>query len=182
MFFYCSNSCHTGGTTVEQYLIKLLKNIISCLYLTQRLAMALSLMFPVNIFLRILYLLERALYAFESSFHSLFSLTQGTCRLDYRRPENRSVAQSNVRTYAWRLHCIQSMPYRKYLCRAYFLALFRHLVCVGQRGCYATALEFCKLILRYTPFVQPSRSYDQWLHKLQAKAATCTASLTPVDL
>ena len=62
--------------------------------------MALSLMFPVNIFLRILYLLERALYAFESSFHSLFSLTQGTCRLDYRRPENRSVAQSNVRTYA----------------------------------------------------------------------------------
>ena len=34
---------------------------------------------------------ERALYSFESAFHPLFSLTSGTCRLDYRRPENRWV-------------------------------------------------------------------------------------------
>ena len=33
--------------------------------------------------------------------------------------------------------------------RAFFLALFRHLVFVGERGCYRTSLEFCKLILRY---------------------------------
>ena len=32
---------------------------------------------------------ERALYCFECAFHPRFSLTQGTCRLDYRRPENR---------------------------------------------------------------------------------------------
>ena len=32
---------------------------------------------------------ERALFAFESSFHSLFSLTQGTSRLSFRNPENR---------------------------------------------------------------------------------------------
>lgn len=32
---------------------------------------------------------ERALYSMECAFHPLFSLTSGTCRLDYRRPENR---------------------------------------------------------------------------------------------
>lgn len=33
---------------------------------------------------------ERALYSLECAFHPVFSLTSGTCRLDYRRPENRS--------------------------------------------------------------------------------------------
>lgn len=32
---------------------------------------------------------EQALYSLECSFHPVFSLTSGTCRLDYRRPENR---------------------------------------------------------------------------------------------
>lgn len=32
---------------------------------------------------------ERALYSLECAFHPVFSLTSGTCRLDYRRPENR---------------------------------------------------------------------------------------------
>ena len=36
-------------------------------------------------------LIERALYAMESSFHPLFNLAVGTCRLDYRRQENRFV-------------------------------------------------------------------------------------------
>ena len=35
---------------------------------------------------------ERALYAMEISFHPLFNMTTGQCRLDYRRPENRLVA------------------------------------------------------------------------------------------
>ena len=30
--------------------------------------------------------------------------------------------------------------------RALFLAIFKHLVSIGQRGCYRTALEFCKLL------------------------------------
>ncbi|XP_077892228.1 vimentin-like isoform X2 [Ictidomys tridecemlineatus] len=34
-------------------------------------------------------LIERALYSMECAFHPLFSLTSGTCRLDYCRPENR---------------------------------------------------------------------------------------------
>lgn len=34
---------------------------------------------------------ERALYSFECAFHPLFSLTSGTSRLDYLRPENRLV-------------------------------------------------------------------------------------------
>eukprot|EP00794_Sanderia_malayensis_P018729 gene18729-20618_t len=64
-------------------------------------------------------LIERALYIHERSFHTLFSITKSNCRLDYRRVENRS----------------------------FFLALFRHMTYLGDRACYRTALEFCKLIL-----------------------------------
>lgn len=32
---------------------------------------------------------ERVLYSLECAFHPVFSLTSGSCRLDYRRPENR---------------------------------------------------------------------------------------------
>ncbi|XP_038070196.1 transcription factor 25-like [Patiria miniata] len=72
-------------------------------------------------------LVERALYNIECSFHTMFSLTQGTCRLDYRRVEN----------------------------RAFFLALFRHAVFVGQRGANRTALEICKLLLSLDPDTDP---------------------------
>ncbi|CAN8009696.1 unnamed protein product [Ixodes pacificus] len=72
-------------------------------------------------------LIERALYCLESCFHPLFNVTQGTGRLDYRRPENRSL----------------------------FLALFKHLHFVGQRGCPRTALEFCKLLLGLDPENDP---------------------------
>ncbi|XP_074645332.1 ribosome quality control complex subunit TCF25-like [Tubulanus polymorphus] len=72
-------------------------------------------------------LIERALFAFESAFHTLFSLTQGNCRLDFRRPEN----------------------------RAFYIALFRHLKFVGLRGCYRTALDFCKLLLNLDPENDP---------------------------
>ncbi|XP_064466534.1 ribosome quality control complex subunit TCF25-like [Ornithodoros turicata] len=72
-------------------------------------------------------LIERALYCLESCFHALFNVTQGNCRLDYRRNENRSL----------------------------FLALFKHLSFVGQRGCSRTALEFCKLLLGLDPEGDP---------------------------
>ncbi|XP_066290795.1 ribosome quality control complex subunit TCF25-like isoform X2 [Branchiostoma lanceolatum] len=72
-------------------------------------------------------LIERALYSFECSFHTLFNMTLGTCRLDYRRAENRS----------------------------FYLALFKHLTFIGQRGCYRTALEFCKLLLSLDPDEDP---------------------------
>lgn len=64
-------------------------------------------------------LIERALYCLECSFHPLFNVTQGNCRLDYKRQEN----------------------------RAFFVTLFKHLTFVGGRACYRTALEFCKLLL-----------------------------------
>ncbi|ESO95076.1 hypothetical protein LOTGIDRAFT_117499, partial [Lottia gigantea] len=64
-------------------------------------------------------LIEKALFAFECAFHPLFSLTSGNCRLDYRKPEN----------------------------RGFFLCLFKHLLNVGQKGCYRTALELSKLLL-----------------------------------
>ncbi|GAB0195383.1 transcription factor 25 [Grus americana] len=72
-------------------------------------------------------LVEQALYSLECSFHPVFSLTSGTCRLDYRRPEN----------------------------RAFFLALFKHLMLLEKRGCPRTALEFCKLILSLDPENDP---------------------------
>ncbi|XP_042264741.1 transcription factor 25 [Thunnus maccoyii] len=64
-------------------------------------------------------LIERALYSFECAFHPLFSLTSGTCRLDYLRPEN----------------------------RAFYLTLYKHMMFLEKRGCPRTALEYCKLIL-----------------------------------
>ncbi|XP_061196986.1 ribosome quality control complex subunit TCF25-like [Saccostrea echinata] len=72
-------------------------------------------------------LIERALFSFEMSFHSLFSLTTGNSRLDFKQAEN----------------------------RPFYLALFKHLVNVGQRGCYRTALEFCKLLLSLDPDNDP---------------------------
>ncbi|GAB6020476.1 hypothetical protein CHUAL_003165 [Chamberlinius hualienensis] len=72
-------------------------------------------------------LVERALYCFESSFHPLFNIAQGNCRLDYRYDENRS----------------------------FFIAIFKKLVYVGQKGCHRTALEFCKLLLALDPDSDP---------------------------
>lgn len=63
-------------------------------------------------------LIERALYILESAFHPSFNLASGNCRLEYKQQEN----------------------------RALFLAIFKHLVFIGLKGCYRTALEFCKLL------------------------------------
>ncbi|XP_040904956.1 transcription factor 25 isoform X2 [Toxotes jaculatrix] len=72
-------------------------------------------------------LIERALYSFECAFHPLFSLTSGTSRLDYLRPEN----------------------------RAFYLALYKHMMFLEKRGCPRTALEYCKLILSLDPDCDP---------------------------
>ena len=64
--------------------------------------------------------LERALYSFQQSFHPLFSIARGECRLEYRIQENRS----------------------------FFICLFKNLIYIGERGCSRTALEFCKVLLR----------------------------------
>lgn len=72
-------------------------------------------------------LIERALYSLESTFHPLFNLAKGNMRLDYKQQEN----------------------------RAFYITLFKHLMYVGQRACYRTALEFCKLILALDPEEDP---------------------------
>uniref|UniRef100_A0A665SYB0 Transcription factor 25 (basic helix-loop-helix) n=1 Tax=Echeneis naucrates TaxID=173247 RepID=A0A665SYB0_ECHNA len=72
-------------------------------------------------------LIERALYSLECAFHPLFSLTSGTSRLDYLRPEN----------------------------RAFYLALYKHMIFLEKRGCPRTALEYCKLILSLDPDSDP---------------------------
>lgn len=40
-------------------------------------------------------------------------------------------------------------------CRSFFIALFRHILNVGQKGCYRTALELCKLLLNLSPDDDP---------------------------
>ncbi|KAG5269948.1 hypothetical protein AALO_G00186940 [Alosa alosa] len=72
-------------------------------------------------------LIERALYSFECAFHPVFSLTSGTSRLDYLRPEN----------------------------RAFYLAVYKHMMFLEKRGCPRTALEYCKLILSLDPDNDP---------------------------
>lgn len=72
-------------------------------------------------------LIEHALFALESSFHTMFSLTQGNCRLDYRRQEN----------------------------RALFVTLFKHSQYLESRACSRTALEVAKLILTFDPVTDP---------------------------
>lgn len=71
--------------------------------------------------------IERALFCLEYAFHPLFNLAQGNCRLDYRKQEN----------------------------RAFFITLFKHLIFVGGRACYRTALEFCKVLLSLDPEGDP---------------------------
>ncbi|KAG7482372.1 transcription factor 25 [Solea senegalensis] len=72
-------------------------------------------------------LIERGLYCFECACHPLFSLTSGASRLDYLRPEN----------------------------RAFYLALYKHMMFLEKRGCPRTALEFCKFILSLDPDSDP---------------------------
>ncbi|KAI1305329.1 Transcription factor 25 [Halotydeus destructor] len=72
-------------------------------------------------------LLERAIYCFEAVFHTGFNVASGNCRVSYKRPENRT----------------------------FFISLFKHLTFIGQRGCYRTALEFCKVLLNLDPEGDP---------------------------
>lgn len=72
-------------------------------------------------------LIEHALYAFECAFHSMFSVTSGNCRLDYRRQEN----------------------------RGFFIVLFKHAQFLAARACPRTALELSKLILSLDPENDP---------------------------
>lgn len=39
--------------------------------------------------------------------------------------------------------------------RSFFIALFRHILNVGRKGCYRTALELCKLLLNLSPDDDP---------------------------
>uniref|UniRef100_A0A5K4F292 Transcription factor 25 n=1 Tax=Schistosoma mansoni TaxID=6183 RepID=A0A5K4F292_SCHMA len=64
-------------------------------------------------------LLERALHAFQSAFHPSFNPFNGSCRLDFKRQVNRGL----------------------------FVALFRYILKISERGCYRSALEYCKLLL-----------------------------------
>ncbi|XP_041505704.1 transcription factor 25 isoform X2 [Microtus oregoni] len=109
-------------------------------------------------------LIERALYSMECAFHPLFSLTSGTCRLDYRRPENRS----------------------------FYLALYKQMSFLEKRGCPRTALEYCKLILSLEPDEDPlcmlllidhlalrARNYEYLIHLFQEWEAHRNLSQLP---
>ena len=74
-------------------------------------------------------LLERALFTFGRSVHSSFgsALSQGKARLDYRRFENRE----------------------------FWLAAWRYINSLGQRGTWRTAFEWAKLLLSLDPEDDP---------------------------
>lgn len=72
-------------------------------------------------------LIEHAILALETAFHTSFSLTTGNSRLDYRRQEN----------------------------RALFIVLFKHAQYLEGRACSRTALEVAKLILTFDPLNDP---------------------------
>ncbi|CAG8513228.1 9889_t:CDS:10 [Diversispora eburnea] len=71
--------------------------------------------------------IERALYAFEKSFHIKFNISKGISRLNYNKFEN----------------------------RAFFLALFRQIQTLSRRGCWQTSFEFSKLLLSLDPVNDP---------------------------
>jgi len=68
---------------------------------------------------------EKILIIFEMALHPLFNVAQANCRLDYRQREN----------------------------RAFFITIFKHIYFMGQKGCSRTALEFCKILLRFAAFL-----------------------------
>ncbi|KAL8827922.1 MAG: hypothetical protein Q9170_006821 [Blastenia crenularia] len=74
-------------------------------------------------------LLERALFSFGRSVHSSFvtALSEGKARLDFRRPENRE----------------------------FWLAAWRYVDNLGQRGTWRTSYEWAKLILSLDPEGDP---------------------------
>lgn len=76
-------------------------------------------------------MLERALFSFGRSVHSSFTtaLSEGRARLDFRRPENRE----------------------------FWLAAWRYISSLCQRGTWRTAYEWAKLILSLDPEQDPFR-------------------------
>ncbi|KAJ3203740.1 Transcription factor 25 [Dinochytrium kinnereticum] len=67
--------------------------------------------------------IERALYTFERSFHTMFNPATAFCRLPYTHRQN----------------------------RAFFLALSRQIGFVQKKGCWRTALELTKYMLALDP-------------------------------
>lgn len=90
----------------------------------------------------------------EAAFHPLFNMAVGTCRLDYRRQENRYAATLTLTLCMQKKSTIFSVTCFL-LPRAFFIALFRHLTFVGSRACHRTALEFCKLLYSLDPEADP---------------------------
>lgn len=72
-------------------------------------------------------LIERALYAFDCSSHSLFNISSGNVRLPFRYSEN----------------------------RPFYLALFKHISNLARRGTWKTAFQFVKLLLSLDPEADP---------------------------
>ena len=72
-------------------------------------------------------LTERALYYCEQALHPMCKLLDGTARLSFAEPAN----------------------------QPFFLALFRHMIGCGRRGCARTALEIGRLLLSLDPDRDP---------------------------
>jgi hypothetical protein len=71
--------------------------------------------------------IERALIVFERGFHPRFNIATASCRLSYKRPENRT----------------------------FFITIFKHISCCHRRGLRRTPFEYSKLLLSLEPDNDP---------------------------
>lgn len=71
--------------------------------------------------------IERALVVLERGFHPRFNIATATCRLSYKRPENRT----------------------------FFITIFKHINCCHRRGLRRTPFEYSKLLLSLEPENDP---------------------------
>lgn len=72
-------------------------------------------------------LIERAIYAIQNCFHPSFAFI------------SKSASQAPLLNY--------KIDYNRIENRGFFIALFKHLLCVGGKACYRTSLELTKLLL-----------------------------------
>nr|CAD7267858.1 unnamed protein product [Timema shepardi] len=102
---------------------------------------------------------ERALYCLECAFHANFNLARGNCRLDYKQQENRDIIVDMQKSQAIKFFTGGVLSHvsikRNDDTRPFFITLFKHMMFVGQRSCYRTSLELCKLILSLDPEGDP---------------------------
>jgi tetratricopeptide (TPR) repeat protein len=91
-------------------------------------------------------LIERCLFAYESIWHATFwsHLQEGTARLSFNQHESNNNNNNNNSGGGSTAGTSEQH-------RGLFFSVFRYIQMLGRKGCYRTALEYCKLLLGLDP-------------------------------